>query len=138
MEFTAAAGIGSIAFKLVFGPIVDQGLLKLRPALTSMVVIGSLTFFITPWLDSYWQVMVNAAVCVGVGGVTASLNDTFVRETLGVDLLVCVFSWMELLLALLAFAFGFFPGKWDGGGRNRLDFKSIIGRAGYTGCIKYT
>ncbi|XP_038073186.1 monocarboxylate transporter 12-like isoform X2 [Patiria miniata] len=108
--FTAAGGLGSIAAKIVFGPLVDRALLKLRHALAIVIVVGSLTFVTVPWMNSYWLMMSNAFLCFGAIGATGALSDLFTRELLGVDLLVTAFSWMQLLSGAILFSVGFFPG----------------------------
>ncbi|XP_038071621.1 monocarboxylate transporter 12-like [Patiria miniata] len=110
VTFTTAGGVGNVVFKILLGVIVDKGLLKLRPAIALMITLSSSTLLITPWVNSYWLMMVNTVIYVSSHGALVSLNDLYTRELLGTDLLACAFAWMELATAIITFSLGFFPG----------------------------
>ncbi|XP_038073901.1 monocarboxylate transporter 13-like [Patiria miniata] len=110
VAFTTAGGVGNAVSKILLGVLVDKGLLKLRPAIALMITLSSSVFLITPWVNSYWLMMVTAVIFCGCSGAGAPLNDMYTRELLGPDLLECAFAWMELATAILSFSLGFFPG----------------------------
>ncbi|XP_038045110.1 monocarboxylate transporter 12-like [Patiria miniata] len=110
VTFTTAAGGGNVVFRILLGCIVDKGWLKLRPVIALMITLSSSAMLITPWINSYWLMMVTAVFYSGSSGAGASLNDLYTRELLGPDLLACAFAWMELVTAILGFSLGFFPG----------------------------
>ena len=111
VTFTSVAGVSSIILRVGFGPIVDRGWLKLRPAILLMTVFCSLSLLITPWLNSFWSLMASTVVSYSTSATLYSLNDLYTRELLGADLLACAFGWMKLVAAVLNFSLGFFPGK---------------------------
>ncbi|XP_038065005.1 monocarboxylate transporter 12-like [Patiria miniata] len=131
VTFTTAAGVGNIVFKAVFGPVVDRGLLRMRPAMVLMITLGSLSLLITPWVNSYWLMMIDAVVYFGGAGVLVALNDLYTRELLGTDLLACAFAWMELVTAMLSFSLGFLPG-WMYDQTGSFDLAFLI-----LGCISF-
>ncbi|XP_022104891.1 monocarboxylate transporter 12-like isoform X3 [Acanthaster planci] len=110
VTFSSVAGITNVIFKVVCGLIVDRGWFKLRPTIVLMTASSSLSLLITPWLTSFWSMMASAVVFVSASGTLYSLNDIYTRELLGVDLLACAFSWMNLMTAVFDFGLGFFPG----------------------------
>ncbi|XP_038074047.1 monocarboxylate transporter 12-like [Patiria miniata] len=110
VTFTTAGGVGNVVSKILLGVIVDKSLLKLRPVIALMITLISSVFLITPWINSYWLMMVTAVIYCSGHGAIASLNDLYTRELLGTDLLACAFAWMELVTAIFSFSLGFFPG----------------------------
>ncbi|XP_038075503.1 monocarboxylate transporter 12-like [Patiria miniata] len=131
VTFTTAAGVGNLLIKILSGPIVDRGLLKLRPAIVLTIMLSSSALLITPLVNSYWLMMANASIFYGAFGAVVSLNDLYTRELLGTDLLACAFAWMELVTAVLCFSLGFFPGwLYDQSGSYDLSFVIL-------GCISY-
>ncbi|XP_022108569.1 monocarboxylate transporter 12-like isoform X2 [Acanthaster planci] len=110
VTFTAAAGFGSLVCRITCGLIVDRGWLKLRCAMVLTIITSSITLLVTPWINTYWPMMVNAFLFFGSSGTLFTLNDLYTRELLGVDLLASAFSWMELLAAVFSFSLGFVPG----------------------------
>ncbi|XP_038072429.1 monocarboxylate transporter 12-like isoform X2 [Patiria miniata] len=110
VTFTTAGGVGNVVTKILLGVIVDKGLLKLRPVIALMITLSSSAILITPWINSYWLMMVTTVVYFSSQGTLALLNDLYTRELLGPDLLTCAFAWMDLASAILSFSLGFFPG----------------------------
>ncbi|XP_038071499.1 monocarboxylate transporter 13-like [Patiria miniata] len=129
VTFTTAAGVGNLFFKIFAGPIIDRGLLKLRPGIIMMIVVCSFALLITPWVDLYWLMIVNAFVFFGASGILSVMSDLYTRELLGVELLACAFSWMNLIGAMLNFCLGFIPG-WIYDQTGSYDFAFFI-----LGCI---
>ena len=111
VAFTTAAGLGSLIFKIGFGPVIDRGFLKLRCSIILLTIIGSVTLLIDPWINSYWLLMASAFIFLGCAGGLNSINDMFTKELVGSEFLASAFSWMELMAGILSFAIGFFPGK---------------------------
>ena len=111
VAFTTAAAVGNLIFKICYGPFIDKGFVRLRPAIVMLTVVGSVCLLIDPWMNSYWLMMVNAFFFCGSSGALSPLNDSFTKELVGTELLACAFSWMELLMGILSFCLGFFPGK---------------------------
>ena len=110
VTFTTFGGIGNLVFKIVLAFIVDRGFIKLRQALLVATVFCALALSILPWMNSFWLMMGNACIFHGFNGVLISLSDFYTRDLLGVEDLVCAFSWMELVAGIAEFTLGFCPG----------------------------
>ncbi|XP_022100073.1 monocarboxylate transporter 12-like [Acanthaster planci] len=110
VTFTLAGGIGNIVSKIIFGLILDQGLLQLRLSLFVTIIASSLSLLLLPWMNTYWMMMINAFLYHGLSGIVTTLSDIYTRDLLGAEDLVPAFSWIGVFTAALVLAFGIFPG----------------------------
>ncbi|XP_071798844.1 monocarboxylate transporter 12-like [Asterias amurensis] len=108
--FCTAAGVTNLTAKLFIGPLVDRGVLKLRTLMATLLTLCSISLLTDPWMNSYWLAIVNVAIFISTNGGVASLNDVYMRELIGPELLTCAFSWMELVTGIVVSCSGFFPG----------------------------
>ena len=112
VSLTVAAGLGNVVMKVAVCVLVDRGRLSLRPCQALTTGLGALAFLLSPWLDGFWPLMAGTLVSSVCMGLAFSLLDLFIREVLGVELLVGAYSWLELVTGLAIFALGFYPGEW--------------------------
>ena len=109
--FCIAAGVARLTSKLLIGPLVDRGVLKLRNFMELLLTMCSITLLADPWVNSYWLAIVNVATYHFFNGGVSSLVDVYTRELIGPDLLTCAFSWMELVAGIVLSCSGFAPGN---------------------------
>ncbi|XP_038075984.1 monocarboxylate transporter 12-like [Patiria miniata] len=108
--FVAVGGVGSLVAKVCQGPLTDRGVISSWSLTGMFITIGSATYCATPWLTSYWAMMVSASMVLFCGGLITCQTDVLIKLILGVDLLSGAFAWMALLTSTLSFTMGFFPG----------------------------
>ena len=110
--FTSVAGVGNLLVKVLHGPIVDWGWIKLRPMIVLMTTVAMLCLFADPWMNTFWLMLINAVVFMGTSGALGSLIDLYTKDLLGADQLVNAFSWMGVMGGFATFGLGFFPGEY--------------------------
>ncbi|XP_071798847.1 monocarboxylate transporter 12-like [Asterias amurensis] len=108
--FCIAAGVAKLTAKLLTGPLVDRGVLKLRALMTILLALCSISLLTDPLVNSYWLAIVNVAIYDFSNGGITSLNDVYIRELIGPELLTCAFGWMEMVTGIVISCSGFFPG----------------------------
>ncbi|XP_038078412.1 monocarboxylate transporter 12-like [Patiria miniata] len=108
--FVAIAGVGSLLAKVCQGPLTDRGVISCWSLTSIFIVIGSATYCATPWLTSYWAMMVSALIVLFSSGVITCQTDVLIKLVLGVELLSGAFAWIGLLTATFSFTMGFLPG----------------------------
>ncbi|XP_033638148.1 monocarboxylate transporter 12-like [Asterias rubens] len=108
--FCTAAGVAKLTAKLLTGPLVDRGVLKLRTLMAILLTLCSITLLTDPWMNSFWLAIVNVAIYDFTNGGVSSLVDVYTRELIGPELLTCAFSRMELVAGIVVSCSGFFPG----------------------------
>ena len=109
--FCTAAGVAKLTAKLLTGPLVDRGVLKLRTLMAILLTLCSITLLTDPWMNSFWLAIVNVAIYDFTNGGVSSLVDVYTRELIGPELLTCAFSRMELVAGIVVSCSGFFPGN---------------------------
>ncbi|XP_038076752.1 monocarboxylate transporter 13-like [Patiria miniata] len=108
--FVAVGGVGSLVSKLAQGFIVDRGILPCWAVMAIGLGCGTVSFCTTPWLKSYWSIMLLSSLLLMTGyGLTICI-DVAVKQMLGVDLLAGVYGWIGILTTILRCTLGFLPG----------------------------
>ncbi|XP_071809494.1 monocarboxylate transporter 12-like [Asterias amurensis] len=108
--FVTVAGVGDLIIKILQGVCVDRGIISHWLLMTSAIIVGSVTYCATPWLNSYWTLMSAAFLTLVSDGLLACLTDVVTKQVLGVELLAGAYGWLGLKTTMLRISMGFIPG----------------------------
>ena len=109
--FVTVAGVGNLIAKFFQGFITDRVAVSSLTLNTVSVTVASAAYCASPWITSYWAMMVLSFLILFGDGILSTQNDVLVKQVLGDDVLVGAFGWIALKAAMLIFALGFLPGK---------------------------
>ena len=109
--FVTVAGVGSLLSKLIQGFIVDRVLKSYSGFMFVMLVTSSSMFCATPWLDTYWLMMMSSFSVLFCLGALTCLQDLLFKQVIGVERMVGVYGWLGVKTGALRLAIEFLPGK---------------------------
>ncbi|XP_071801418.1 monocarboxylate transporter 12-like [Asterias amurensis] len=108
--FVTVAGVGNVLSKLIQGFIVDRVFKSYLGFMFVMLATSSAMFCATPWLDSYWLMMMSSFSVLFCLGVLTCLQDLLFKQVFGVERMVGVYGWLGLKTGALRLAIEFLPG----------------------------
>ncbi len=109
--FVTVAGVGNLSSTLIQGFIVDRLLKSYSVLMFVVTFISSAMFCATPWLNSYWLLMMSSLVALFCIGVLSCVQDLLYKQVLGEEKMVGMYGWFGVKLGVLRLVLEFLPGK---------------------------
>jgi hypothetical protein len=76
-----------------------------------MFFTSSSMFCATPWLDTYWLMMMSSFSVLFCLGALSCLEDFLFKQVIGEERMVGVYGWLGVKTGALRLAIEFLPGK---------------------------
>ncbi|XP_071800510.1 monocarboxylate transporter 12-like [Asterias amurensis] len=108
--FVTVAGVGNLSSTLIQGLIMDRLLKSYLGFMFVMLFTSSAMFCATPWLDSYWLMMMSTFFVLFCLGALTCLQDLLFKQVLGVEKMVGVYGWLAVKGGVLRLVLVFLPG----------------------------